>query len=286
MKRNNFYDVKCYIESQGYNLVSNDYKNNSMPLEMICPEGHICYISFGNFKDKNRRCSKCYGNKKLSQSDIQNILSEQGYVLLSNYINANEKIIVNCPNNHQWKTTWGKFQSGRRCPYCSGKFNNYSTIKNMIESEEGYKLITSNCKLLSDRLTVICRNNHEYETTGSNFKQGHRCPYCNTSKGENMVKYILEKYNIYYIEQYQFDDCKCKHKLSFDFFLPDNNCCIEYDGEFHYKPIMGDEEFKKGQMRDDIKNEYCFTNDIQLIRIPYWDYDIIESIIINELNIK
>ena len=49
---------------------------------------------------------------------------------------------------------------------------------------------------------------------------------------------------------------------------------------------MGDKEFKKGQIRDDIKNEYCFTNDIQLIRIPYWDYDIIESIIINELNIK
>ena len=36
---------------------------------------------------------------------------------------------------------------------------------------------------------------------------------------------------------------------------------------------------------DDFKSEYCFTNDINLIRIPYWDFNIIEQILINELNL-
>lgn len=286
VRRLEYNDVKKYIESEGYELITTEYKNNSTPLEMICPKGHNCNISFGNFKLKQRRCSKCYGNKKLTNNEVESKLNNIGYTLLTEYVNANEEIIVRCKNQHKWITTWGKIQSGRRCPYCSGKFNNSETIKMMIESEEGYTLLSNDCKRLSDRLLVECKNHHIYETTGNNFKQGHRCPYCNISKGEQYISDILEKYNIYFISQYKFNDCKFKHTLIFDFYLPDYNACIEFDGEFHFKPIMGIQEFAKSYVRDETKTFYCKENDIKLIRIPYWEKCNLEEILIKELNIQ
>ena len=272
--------VKQYIESFGYILLSKEYKNNSIPLEMICPNGHYCKINFGNFKNKNRRCSECYGNKKKTIEYIKEELLKEGYKLLSTeYKNANSEIEILCPQNHHWITTWGKFQSKRRCPYCSGKFNNYETIKEKIHSEEGYKLLSTNCNQLRDYVEVECNKGHKYFTIVANFQQGKRCPYCNESKGEKKIAKYLKDINIIYIPQHKFNDCKFKQLLSFDFYLPNENIIIEYDGEFHYKMIMGYEEFMNGKIRDTIKNIYCQQNNIKLIRIPYWDFDNIEKIL-------
>ena len=31
--------------------------------------------------------------------------------------------------------------------------------------------------------------------------------------------------------------------------------------------------FENKQLRDQVKNEYCYKNNIPLLRIPYWAYD-------------
>lgn len=77
----------------------------------------------------------------------------------------------------------------------------------------------------------------------------------------------------------------------FDFYLPQYNLFIEYDGEQHFKPIryytQTEEEmmaaFKKTQEHDRIKNKYCEDNQINLLRIPYWEKENIETIINNHL---
>lgn len=80
-------------------------------------------------------------------------------------------------------------------------------------------------------------------------------------------------------------------RYKYDFYLPDYNCCIEYDGEQHYRPSRycganvekNQELFKKTQEHDMIKNEYCKNNNIDLLRIPYWETKNIETIISNHL---
>lgn len=77
----------------------------------------------------------------------------------------------------------------------------------------------------------------------------------------------------------------------FDFYLPQYNLFIEYDGEQHYKPVryynQNDEQmelsFKITQEHDRIKNSYCEENNINLLRIPYWEKENIETIIDNHL---
>lgn len=59
------------------------------------------------------------------------------------------------------------------------------------------------------------------------------------SKGEDAIAGYLSKLNISFEQQKRFQDCYrfYGNYLPFDFYLPDYNCCIEYDGEQHYKEI-------------------------------------------------
>ena len=64
-------------------------------------------------------------------------------------------------------------------------------------------------------------------------------------------------------------------------------CLIEYDGRQHYEPVCfnvqndkniasAQQDHNKTVHHDNIKNKYCHDNNIQLIRIPYWDLENIE----------
>lgn len=80
-------------------------------------------------------------------------------------------------------------------------------------------------------------------------------------------------------------------RYRFDFYLPQYNLFIEYDGQQHYEPMRfyreneekNEEVLRKTQERDKIKNKYCEDNNINLLRIPYWESKNIETIINNRL---
>ena len=60
----------------------------------------------------------------------------------------------------------------------------------------------------------------------------------------------------------------------FDFFLPDYNLIIEYDGEQHFSGWGGDpKKLKYTQEHDQYKEQWCKINNITLIRIPYTEYE-------------
>lgn len=103
------------------------------------------------------------------------------------------------------------------------------------------------------------------------------CGCMRTSSLERNVESILNSLNCNYKKEYMFDDCKYINKLKFDFVIFDkeNNITqiIETDGKQHYEAndyFGGEEQFKIVQLRDKIKNEYCKTNNIPLLRLPYY----------------
>ena len=102
---------------------------------------------------------------------------------------------------------------------------------------------------------------------------GCGCPQCNESKGERSIRQWLQLHNIAYISQKSFSDCRDKKPLPFDYYLPDYNTVIEYDGEQHYRPVEffgGTKHFEKVSYHDRIKNDYCKAHNISLLRIPYF----------------
>jgi very-short-patch-repair endonuclease len=92
------------------------------------------------------------------------------------------------------------------------------------------------------------------------------------SYGELLIAKILDDKNIKYKYNKPLKDCISSSKLRFDFYLPDYNICIEYDGKQHFESVEyfgGDIEFEKVKIRDNIKNEWCKVNDIKLLRFNY-----------------
>ena len=100
---------------------------------------------------------------------------------------------------------------------------------------------------------------------------------CNKySKGEEKITQILCNNNINYEPQKLFDNCRFPDTncmARFDFYLPDYNTLIEYDGKQHFESSNTGWNTKKNleiiQKRDQFKNNWCKKNNIQLIRIPY-----------------
>ena len=79
------------------------------------------------------------------------------------------------------------------------------------------------------------------------------------------------------MQEKTFNDCynpETNVRLRFDFYLPDYNCCIEYDGIQHFEGWSNSLlNLRDNKYRDNIKEEYCKNNNIRLIRIPYTDFD-------------
>lgn len=130
-----------------------------------------------------------------------------------------------------------------------------------------------------------CDNQTIVEVRSDLLLNGHtQSCGCVGSLGEQKISKILTQLGYTFINQYSFEDCRnpeTNFKLRFDFYLPDYNCCIEYDGEQHFIDTSGwfnNYSFKELKKRDNIKNNYCKNKNIRLIRIPYTDY--------NKINIK
>jgi predicted nucleic acid-binding Zn-ribbon protein len=138
----------------------------------------------------------------------------------------------------------------------------------------------------SDKIAIKClKCGVIFNQKANNHLSGMGCPKCNESKGENRVAKYLSENNIRFTKDKIFKTLKDKSYLKPDFYLDDLNLLIEYDGEFHYKALIGStQEIKQKnletqQRRDKIKNEWAKDNNIPLLRIPYWDYDNIEELI-------
>lgn len=99
---------------------------------------------------------------------------------------------------------------------------------------------------------------------------------CLNSIMNSKIAQLLTELNINYIKEKIFNDCKDNKNLRFDFYLPDDNICIEYDGEQHFNAVKywgGQEGLKNRQYKDEIKNQYCKNNNISLIRLNYLEKD-------------
>ena len=94
------------------------------------------------------------------------------------------------------------------------------------------------------------------------------------SYGEEKISNILKENNIYFEREKSFADLK--HGLfRFDFYLPNDNIIIEFDGEQHWNFVKHfyktRQDFMRAQENDRRKNSYFLAKNIPLYRIPYWE---------------
>ena len=192
------------------------------------------------------------------------------------YKGTKKKVIITCPIHGDFAITPDHIFRGIGCPSCGGtKKLSAEEFIAKSESIHGKKYDYSNVKYINNRtkVEIICRKcGKKFMQAPFDHIQGKGCPFCSSSAGENMVASTLEKMKISFINQYRFSGCFDKRTLPFDFYLPDYNTVIEYQGVQHYKNVP---VFKDGkneiQRRDGIKRKYCIDNNIKETEISYFD---------------
>ena len=193
------------------------------------------------------------------------------------YINKRTKIDVICPIHGVFTQNAGSHIMGVGCPKCANvhRMNTAEFIdkaKQVHNNKYNYDLTLY--KLSSKKIKIICPTHGIFEQKAGDHLFGKGCKFCNESKGEIKIKKILLEQQINFIPQHKFPDCKHKRLLPFDFYLPEHNTCIEYQGRQHYEPVKdfgGESEFKNILLRDKIKENYCADNGTILIKIKYTD---------------
>lgn len=260
----------------------------------IC--GHTYKVSAGNFIHNSRRCPECAKinaglKRRVTRDEFESRLYEvfKGEYTVKEFKSMREKVLVVhnvCKKSHWYGAH--DILSGGSCVYCGKLW--LKTHDYFID--EVYELVGDEYTVLSEYLGaneyVSMKHNrcgHKYDVWPANFLFGKRCPQCFESRGEKAVRKYLDAYNIRYEMEYSFQDLVGAGGglLRFDFAIFDKECqlssLIEYDGEFHYKDIHRDGRFELQQFHDNAKDQYCKDSNIPLLRIPYWDFSNIESIL-------
>lgn len=284
------------IHSNKYDYSNVNYVNSTNPVTIKCSV-------HGEFKQKPSShlsgwgCGLCGGNYKSNTIEFINkakrIHNNNYDYSKVNYINSHKKIIIICPIHGEFTQKPNNHLSGQGCCQCSKIINSnnkilkakelFITKANKIHNKR-YDYSLANYINSRSKINIICDKHGIFEQKVNSHLNGHGCPKCNTSKGELRIEEYLIKHNITYEYQKKFNDCKNHNNrnLKFDFYLPNQNILIEYDGKQHYKPIKyfgGEKTFKIIKEYDNIKNEYVNNKNIKLIRISYNDFNIIDEIL-------
>ena len=201
-----------------------------------------------------------------------------------------------------YKTIPSKFYNGNRCSYCSNhkvhpkdSFGSLYPEKAKYWSKTNKKSHYEVAPYSNKKYKFICEKcGEEFERSLLNLNKvdtGVVCKECNSSQLEIKTKDILEKYNINYNIQVEYNGLIGLKggNLSYDFYLPDYNLLIECQGIQHEKWQEGwqtKEKFERQLEHDRRKKEYAKEHNINLLEIWYYDIDNIEEILLETLQIK
>ena len=85
---------------------------------------------------------------------------------------------------------------------------------------------------LNSILTAKCQDESHKPVVkkASLLRRGFGCASCAESKGERLIRLVLEDMNISFTQEKRFASCRDKKELPFDFFVPDYGVLIECQG--------------------------------------------------------
>lgn len=287
-----------FVESLGLKfLYFTDINGHKSKFVVQCELSHEPYETNLNTLEKGRKAKGCPTCKKINKSKTN--ISKVKFETVASYFNKYYFDVLIKEENYDGA---GKILKVR-CRKC-GRIEevSYNVFKKRINKCQNcinikrYNIVKEKCDkinyILLDKevcgtkspINMICNNGHKISPTYDSFIwKDCGCELCKvTSRGEDKIENLLNGLNIFYSKHYRGFDLLYKKHLEFDFYIPQLNAVIEFDGIQHFKPIKhygGFDKFMDLKIKDGLKNEFCYLNKIKLIRIPYWKLNDIEEIL-------
>jgi len=277
MTQDDFIKKAKSIHGNKYDYSLVEYKGSRTNVKIICQvHGIFEQLPIVHTHQKSG-CPKCYYG--VTQHDFitrSNKIHGNSYdYSLTNYINTMIKVKIICPIHGVFEQAPNKHLSGHKCPKCQNKYQTTFEFIQKAKNTHGNRYDYSKSIYVNSeiKIVIICKKHGEFLQLPRSHINGRGCPNCRQSQGENKISKWLEDQSIFFITQKKFNNCKYKNRLPFDFYLPEYNTCIEFDGEQHFKgwhlSKNKSKDLELTKIKDNIKNMYCISNKIRLIRIPH-----------------
>ena len=278
------------------------YKTTNDKITCKCSIHNYFWESYPYDLLRGRGCIKCGREKTIASRKIskEQYLEKMHSVnpnidIIDDFVNMSTKIHVICNVcGHNWHVAPSSlFKFG--CPKCAG-----NAIKTTDEFEQELHTYASNFELLSPyirankKVHVRCNDcGNDDWITPNKLKSGQQCKFCHETIGEKNIRKYLERHNVNFDSQKSFDGLigVGNKPLTYDFYLPDENILIEFQGEQHEHPVTfggrskseAVSDYEKQQEHDNRKRDYAFSHSINLLEIWYYDIDNIEQILNDKL---
>lgn len=216
-------------------------------------------------------------------------------IIQSSYKHSHEKVKCECKVcGNKWLSSPHALLMNHGCRICGIESARKKRVKKSDVFIEEMKCRNTDIEIkgnyVNSKYPIECRCKKcgcEWKATPNNLlkSNGTGCPNCAFSKGEDNIKKFLTMNNVRHLSQKSFDGLfgVGGGKLTYDFYIPDMNLLIEYQGQFHDGNITSGmqtpEALKKQQEHDRRKREYAKIHNIDLLEIWYWDFDNINNIL-------
>ena len=282
------------VHSDKYDYSQTEYVNATTKVKIICPKHGIFEMTPHNHLN-GQGCPIC--GKENKTKTTEQFINEAKLVhnnkynySLVDYKNNNTKVKIICPIHGIFEQLPRCHLSGDGCFKCMIENNTKlhadkyrkTTEEFIIEANKvhnnfyDYSLV--NYKSGQEKVKIICPIHGVFEQTPSHHifcKTG--CPNCRESHGEKEIEKILKESHEVFYREYKFEDCKGKRALPFDFYLPEKNLLIEFNGRQHYKYLKyfyrTYHDFLLQKHHDWLKRQFAKKNNIKLLTIKF-DEDI------------
>ena len=313
MTKDEFIKQSKEVHGDKYRYDNIKYIDGKTKVNITCPI-HGDFPQRPNSHLSGRGCDKCARESRKSNTeeftkDAQSMKAHQNDDGTPKYTYDNVvykgsfiKVMITCPIHGDFPQEPSSHLRGHGCDKCYKKRLTYSTEDFIQKAQEthflydddgnkipNYTYDNVNYIASNKKVMITCPIHGDFPQEPSIHLSGVGCPWCKESKGEKRIGQILFEKNINYTPFKKYDDCisyrsrnglsKRCYKLEFDFYLPENNTLVEYDGEYHFKQRknVSLEEYTYHVLNDREKNEYTKDKNIKLIRIAYTDQKNIEE---------
>jgi very-short-patch-repair endonuclease len=223
--------IKEYVESRGYELLSNEYLGYSKKIHLKCKEGHEFFMAFSNFKN-GQNCPECY-QTKWDTSKVSELVKSKGCELLSEYISYSDKLKLKCRCGNIFYVSTGSFKDKNVtcCSDCS-KENIRNKLKTNIEDVKS-AILNLGCEWIGNdseynnyksKLTIKCSCGEVFNVSFGNLLKSKRCKKCNIKNRTllfkdkrfssiDKIKYFFNSYGVDFIDGYYNNNTDNNFKL-------------------------------------------------------------------------
>lgn len=281
---------ELYYKNKNLKVIGK-YVNSNTKIKFECLTcGEVFEAKPSNILNAKYGCAKCANNFKKTHEDFLSTIQNQNIEVLDNYVNNKTKIRYICKkHNYKGYALPSSFKQKYVCPMCAG-----IKLKTTEEFKREMCQVNNDIEIIGEYVNnytkIKCRckiHNIEFSTKPTHLLDNVGCPVCNKSKGEKEIAKILNLYSVNFEPQQKYEGLfgLGGGLLSYDFYLPDYNLLIEYQGEYHDGTVSNqtEKEFEIQKEHDRRKRNYAKTHNIELLEIWYYDFKNIEQILESRL---